>query len=56
MALIATSFTLGIVAPNVLSHLEWVAYASLVFATLASVCWYLSRRWHVSQAPGGVTS
>lgn len=56
VALLVTAFTLGIVAPNVLSHLEWVAYASLAFATLASVCWYFSRRWHERAAPGGVTS
>ena len=48
VALLITAFTLGVVAPNVLSHLEWVAYASLTFASLASLCWYLSRRWHVS--------
>ena len=48
VALLITAFTLGVVAPNVLPHLEWVAYASLTFASLASLCWYLSRRWHVS--------
>jgi len=47
VALLITAFTLGIVAPNVLPRIEWVAYASLTFATLASACWYLSRRWHV---------
>jgi DHA1 family bicyclomycin/chloramphenicol resistance-like MFS transporter len=46
VALLITAFTLGVVAPNVLSHLEWIAYASLTFAMLASLCWYLSRRWH----------
>jgi DHA1 family bicyclomycin/chloramphenicol resistance-like MFS transporter len=45
VALLVTAFTLGFVAPNVLDHLEWVAYASLACASLASVCWYLSRRW-----------
>jgi DHA1 family bicyclomycin/chloramphenicol resistance-like MFS transporter len=50
VALIVTSFTLGIVAPNVLSRLDWVALASLAFASTASLCWYLSRRWHVSAA------
>ena len=50
VALIVTSFTLGIVAPNVLGRLEWVAEASLVFAATASLCWYLSRRWHVRSA------
>jgi MFS transporter, DHA1 family, multidrug resistance protein len=48
VALLITAFTLGVIAPNVLSHLEWVAYASLACAALASMCWYLSRRWHVS--------
>jgi MFS transporter, DHA1 family, multidrug resistance protein len=47
VALLITAFTLGVVAPNVLPHIEWVAYASLTFAALASLCWYLSRRWHV---------
>jgi DHA1 family bicyclomycin/chloramphenicol resistance-like MFS transporter len=51
VALLVTAFTLGIVAPKVLPKLEWVAYASLACASLASVCWYLSRRWHVSHAP-----
>jgi MFS transporter, DHA1 family, multidrug resistance protein len=50
VALLVTAFTLGIVAPNVLSHLEWVAAASLVFAAGASLCWYLSRRWHAHAA------
>ena len=48
VALLITAFTLGVVAPNVLPRLEWIAYASLTFASLASVCWYLSRRWHAS--------
>jgi DHA1 family bicyclomycin/chloramphenicol resistance-like MFS transporter len=50
VALLVTAFTLGIVAPNVLPHLEWIAAASLTFASLASLCWYLSRRWHVRHA------
>jgi DHA1 family bicyclomycin/chloramphenicol resistance-like MFS transporter len=54
VALLVTAFTLGVVAPNVLARLEWVAYASLVFAAGASLCWYLSRRWHVRAAPAGV--
>jgi len=47
VALLVTAFTLGIVAPKVLPRLEWVATASLCCATLAAICWYLSRRWHV---------
>jgi DHA1 family bicyclomycin/chloramphenicol resistance-like MFS transporter len=50
-ALLITAFTFGMVAPNVLSHLSWLAWTSLVYATIASVCWYLSRRWHVAHIP-----
>jgi DHA1 family bicyclomycin/chloramphenicol resistance-like MFS transporter len=50
VALLITAFTFGMVAPHVLSHLSWLAWTSLVYATLASVCWYLSRRWHDTQA------
>jgi MFS transporter, DHA1 family, multidrug resistance protein len=46
VALVLTAFTLGIVAPKVLGHLHWIAWASLVCTVLASTCWYLSRRWH----------
>jgi DHA1 family bicyclomycin/chloramphenicol resistance-like MFS transporter len=46
VALVITAFTLGVVAPKVLPRLEWIAYASLACASLASVCWYLARRWH----------
>jgi DHA1 family bicyclomycin/chloramphenicol resistance-like MFS transporter len=46
VALLITAFTLGIVAPEVLSRLEWVAYASLVCATLAALSWFFARRWH----------
>ena len=53
VALLITAFTLGVIAPNVLPRLEWVAYASLACASLASVCWYLSRRWHVAAALTG---
>jgi DHA1 family bicyclomycin/chloramphenicol resistance-like MFS transporter len=52
VALIVTSFTLGLVAPNVLGRLEWVAEASLAFASTASLCWYLSRRWHARPIAG----
>jgi len=56
VALLVTAFALGVVAPNVLSHLEWVAYASLTFAALASLCWYLSRRWHVRPTNSGTAA
>jgi MFS transporter, DHA1 family, multidrug resistance protein len=46
VALVITAFTLGIVAPKVLAHLHWIAWASLGYTALASSCWYLSRRWH----------
>ena len=29
----------------------WLAVSSLVFASLASVCWYFARRWHAVLAP-----
>jgi MFS transporter, DHA1 family, multidrug resistance protein len=51
MALLITAFTFGMVAPHVLTHLSWLAWASLVYATLASLCWYLSRRWHAAHVP-----
>jgi DHA1 family bicyclomycin/chloramphenicol resistance-like MFS transporter len=44
VALLVTAFTLGIIAPKVLPHLEWIAWTSLVLATLASSCWYFSLR------------
>src|SRR4029450_3067161 len=46
VALLVTAFTLGIVAPKVLPHLEWIAWTSLVLTSLASLCWYFARRWH----------
>jgi DHA1 family bicyclomycin/chloramphenicol resistance-like MFS transporter len=51
MALLITAFTFGVVAPYALPKLSWLAWASLVFATLASTCWYLSRRWHDTHQP-----
>jgi MFS transporter, DHA1 family, multidrug resistance protein len=51
MALIITAFTFGMVAPHVLAHLDWLAWTSLVYASLASLCWYLSRRWHAAHIP-----
>ena len=51
VALIVTAFTFGMVAPHVMHHLSWLAASSLLFASLASVCWYFARRWHASDAP-----
>jgi DHA1 family bicyclomycin/chloramphenicol resistance-like MFS transporter len=50
-ALLITAFTFGVVAPNVLAHLGWLAWTSLVYACIASTCWYLSRRWHAANIP-----
>jgi hypothetical protein len=36
------------VAPYVLSRLSWLAWTSLAFTVLASVTWYLSRRWRAT--------
>jgi DHA1 family bicyclomycin/chloramphenicol resistance-like MFS transporter len=46
VALLVTAFTLGIMAPKVLPHLHWIAWAALGYTVLAISCWYLSRRWH----------
>jgi MFS transporter, DHA1 family, multidrug resistance protein len=51
VALIITAFTFGMVAPHVLSNLAGLAWISLVYASLASLCWYLSRRWHSAHVP-----
>jgi MFS transporter, DHA1 family, multidrug resistance protein len=51
VALVFTAFTLGILAPLVLAKLEWIAYTSLACTSLASVFWYLSRRWHDRSLP-----
>jgi DHA1 family bicyclomycin/chloramphenicol resistance-like MFS transporter len=51
VALLITAFTFGMVAPHVLSDLSWLAWTSLVYASLASLCWYLSRRWHDIHTP-----
>jgi DHA1 family bicyclomycin/chloramphenicol resistance-like MFS transporter len=47
VALLITAFTFGMVAPQVLHNLYWLSVASLVFALLAALCWYLARRWRV---------
>jgi DHA1 family bicyclomycin/chloramphenicol resistance-like MFS transporter len=46
VALLVTAFTFGMVAPHVSPQLSWLSWTSLVYAVLASLCWYLSRRWH----------
>jgi DHA1 family bicyclomycin/chloramphenicol resistance-like MFS transporter len=51
VALIITAFTFGFVAPHALSDLSWLAWTSLGYATLASWCWFLARRWHVAHTP-----
>jgi len=50
VALLVTAFTLGIIAPKVLAHLEWIAWTSLTLTSLASVCWFLALRWMKSTA------
>jgi DHA1 family bicyclomycin/chloramphenicol resistance-like MFS transporter len=44
VALLITAFTLGIISPEVLPHLPWIAWTSLALTTAASLCWYLSLR------------
>jgi DHA1 family bicyclomycin/chloramphenicol resistance-like MFS transporter len=51
VALLITSMTLGIVAPLVLPHLEWIAWTSLGATSLASLFYYLSRKWHQAHEP-----
>jgi DHA1 family bicyclomycin/chloramphenicol resistance-like MFS transporter len=46
VALLVTAFTLGVVSPKVLPHLEWIAWTSLVLTSAASLCWSLALRWH----------
>jgi MFS transporter, DHA1 family, multidrug resistance protein len=46
VALLITASTLGLVSPKASQQLHWLAYASLAYTTAASLCWYLSRRWH----------
>ena len=42
---------LGIIAPKVLPHLNWIAWASLGCSIAAISCWTLSRRWHDRAVP-----
>ena len=51
VALVFTAFTLGVVAPFVLARLEWIAWTALAFTSLASVFWFLARRWHDRKIP-----
>ncbi|HET9864115.1 MAG TPA: multidrug effflux MFS transporter [Steroidobacteraceae bacterium] len=51
VALVFTAFTLGIIAPKVLPHLEWIAWASLGCSVAAITCWSFSRRWHDRAIP-----
>lgn len=51
VALVITAFTLGIVAPFVLPKLEWIAWTSLAFTSMASLFWFLARRWHDRSVP-----
>jgi len=51
MALLITAFTFGMVAPHVMHNLAWLSAASLVYAFIAALCWYLSRRWHAAHTP-----
>lgn len=51
VALLITSFTLGVIAPLVLPRLEWIAWTSLAATSLASVFYYLSRKWHAAHEP-----
>jgi MFS transporter, DHA1 family, multidrug resistance protein len=44
VALLVTAFTLGIISPKVLPHLEWIAWTSLILTSTAALCWYLSLR------------
>jgi DHA1 family bicyclomycin/chloramphenicol resistance-like MFS transporter len=44
VALLVTAFTLGIISPRVLPHLEWIAWTSLALTGTAAVCWFFSLR------------
>jgi MFS transporter, DHA1 family, multidrug resistance protein len=51
VALLVTAFTLGIVSPKVLPHLEWIAWTSLSLTATAAVCWFFSLRALAAQQP-----
>ena len=42
VALLVTAFTLGVIAPKVLGHLEWIAWTGLALSAMASLCWLLA--------------
>jgi DHA1 family bicyclomycin/chloramphenicol resistance-like MFS transporter len=44
VALLVTAFTLGVVSPKILAHLEWIAWTSLTLTSIASLCWFFSLR------------
>ena len=46
VALLVTAFTLGVISPQVLSHLSWIAWTALALSSCACTSWYLARRWH----------
>jgi DHA1 family bicyclomycin/chloramphenicol resistance-like MFS transporter len=50
VAILMTAVTFGVIAPLVLAHLSWLAYTSLILTALASLFWYLARRWHDAHA------
>ena len=53
VALLVTAFTLGIVSPKVLPHLEWIAWTSLALTgDRVAVLVFLAARAH-GDATGG---
>ena len=44
VALLVTAFTLGVISPKVLPHLEWIAWTSLALTGTAAVCWFFAAR------------
>jgi MFS transporter, DHA1 family, multidrug resistance protein len=52
VAVLMTAITFGVIAPMVLPHMLWIAYASLTLTALASLFWLLARRWHTAHVAG----
>ncbi len=50
VALLITAITFGLVSPHTQSHMHWLAWASLGYTLIASLCWNLSRRWQTRSA------
>jgi DHA1 family bicyclomycin/chloramphenicol resistance-like MFS transporter len=50
VAILMTAATFGVIAPFVLGRMSWIAFASLALTSLASVFWYLARRWKDAHA------